>query len=234
MVCGFYFAFLYALFFLKNYKTKFVTEKELYFILACLFFCAMFGAKAAFLFAERPDIFLQDPLSIFKIWEGGFVYYGGLIGAVCGVYIYLKIRKISVVLFSDMLAVCLAINVFFIRTGCLFAGCCYGKETSLPWGLKFSAGAPLHPTQIYEMAGAFALFLFLHFYNKKNFGRGKTLALFLCGYSLIRFAIEFLRGDERGAYHFGLSVSQNISIAVFAVAAIIFYKADKNARNDNV
>jgi phosphatidylglycerol:prolipoprotein diacylglycerol transferase len=234
IIFGFWAAFLYAVFFLKKRKEKFISENEQLCIFVCLFFSSMPGAKAVFLFAERPDIFWNNPLSVFKIWEGGFVYYGGLIGAVICLIAYVYVKKIPLRPLSDIVAPCLAINVFFIRTGCFFTGCCYGRESSLPWAMNFG-GRYLHPTQLYEAAGCAVLFLFLHFYNKKRFGHGKTLALYIVGYAAVRFVTEFFRGDERGAYHFGLSISQNIALITFAAALIILlYGAGKYDGKNNI
>ncbi|MDR1195195.1 MAG: prolipoprotein diacylglyceryl transferase [Endomicrobium sp.] len=227
MICGFWIAFVYAMLILKSVKIKFLSENDPFYILICLLFSSIFGAKAAFLIAERPDIFFANPLSLFKIWESGFIYYGGIIGASLCIILYSKIRRIPIKFLCDTFAPTLPINVFFIRTGCLFAGCCYGRETLLPWGMKSGTDILRHPTQIYEMIGAAVLFLFLHFYNKKHFGEGKILPLYFIGYAAIRFIVEFFRGDERGGYFLSMSVSQNISILAFAAALITIYAINK-------
>ncbi|MDR2191906.1 MAG: prolipoprotein diacylglyceryl transferase [Endomicrobium sp.] len=227
MACGFWLGFIYFVYFVKSRKINLMPENEMIYLFAAIFIFAIFGAKAAYVIAERRELLFENILNLFKFWESGFVYYGGLIGAIVCIALYLTIKKVSFKTFCDIFAPALCINVFFIRIGCFFAGCCYGRETSLPWGIKFTGGAPLHPAQIYEALAAFALFLFLHFYNKKHFGQGKTLSLYLMGYALARFIIEFFRGDERGGYFLAMSPSQNISIAMFILGLVIFTKAEK-------
>jgi phosphatidylglycerol:prolipoprotein diacylglycerol transferase len=225
MACGFWLGFIYFTGCVKSRKINLMPENEMPYLFAAIIVFAIFGAKAAFVIAERRDLLFANPLNIFKVWEGGFVYYGGLIGALVCITLYLTVRKVSFKTFSDIFAPALCINVSFIRLGCFASGCCYGKETLLPWGIKFPAGtgASLHPAQIYEALSVSVLFLFLHFYNKNHLGQGKTLALYLTGYAILRFAVEFIRGDERGTYFFGMSPSQNVSTALFISGFIIFY-----------
>ena len=121
---------------------------------------------------------------------------------------------------ADLFAPSIALGLFFARTGCFMAGCCYGKETSLPWGVTFTdplslarLSVPLHPTQLYEAAGGLFLFLFLIWMEKRKSYEGQIFWLFLLLYSILRFLIEFFRDDPRG-FLFGtlLSTSKPIGI----------------------
>ena len=133
--------------------------------------------------------------------------------------------------FIPALALCHAIG----RIGCFFSGCCYGKESNLPWAVVFEdkhssavIGVHLHPTQIYEALGNFLLFIFLHFYSKKEHNTGMTFALYFMCYAVLRFIVEFFRGDNREIQYFGLSVSQIISIFLFVIGVCIYAKTRKN------
>ncbi len=120
------------------------------------------------------------------------------------------------------------------RIGCFLAGCCYGKPTTLPWGVRFTdphalvapelLNVPLHPTQLYEAGFNFLFFLLLHYVSQKPHKDGKILVLYVWCYALMRFGIEFLRGDFRGGFLWGMSPSQVISLGVAGIAIWIWIK----------
>ena len=138
------------------------------------------------------------------------MFYGGLILAVTVALIY--IRRIGLPLWTtcDVFAPGIALGHVVGRFGCLFAGCCYGKPTTLPWGITFRdpfaaanvgtpLGTPLHPTQLYE-AGAELLILIVLLVTERK-GKpfpGRTFWLYMLLYAVSRSIIEFYRGDERG------------------------------------
>ncbi|MBM4306741.1 MAG: prolipoprotein diacylglyceryl transferase, partial [Deltaproteobacteria bacterium] len=128
----------------------------------------------------------------------------------------------------DISAISIALGLFFGRIGCFFAGCCYGKETSLPWGITFTdpnslarLNINLHPTQVYEAIASLALFLFLDWKRKKKTFEGQVFWLFLLLYSVIRFLIEFWRDDPRG-FLFGEIFSTSQGIGIFLAIASLF------------
>ncbi|MDI6641616.1 MAG: prolipoprotein diacylglyceryl transferase, partial [Elusimicrobiota bacterium] len=150
-------------------------------------------------------------LEVFYIWSGGLVFYGGvLFGFTVGVLYAIK-KKLKPWLLADILAPGIFLGVAIARIGCFSAGCCYGKPTDLPWGIRFTnpaslvpesaLGLKLHPTQIYESIFCFLLFVGLHFLstsNRKKFD-GEIFLISMITYSIWRFFIEFLRWDDRGA-----------------------------------
>lgn len=185
------------------------------------------------------DEYRQNPLQIFKIGEGGLVFYGGLILAIGVSLWYMQWHRLPVWKVADLFSPLIALGLFFGRIGCFFAGCCYGKETSLPWGVIFrnpNSLAPLnvmlHPTQLYDAANGLALFFFLSWMEKKKTFDGQLFWLFLFLYAMMRFFIETLRGDPRG-FFFGnfLSTSQGIGIllAIFSLF-MLFYRKKKYRR----
>jgi phosphatidylglycerol:prolipoprotein diacylglycerol transferase len=132
-----------------------------------LLIAAIVGSRLFYIFSN-PKLFLSDPLEIFRIWNGGLVFYGGFVIALVTAILYLKRKKLSLFLTADIMAPPLALGHFFGRLGCLFAGCCYGKATDLPWAITFTnteslapLGVPLHPTQLYAAINNLLIFVFL-------------------------------------------------------------------------
>jgi len=127
----------------------------------------------------------------------------------------------------DMTVPGLAIAQGFGRIGCFLAGCCYGAETTLPFGVEFPenslapAGVHLHPTQIYSSIFDFSLGFILLYYSKKERKNGQVMGLYLIVYSIGRFFVEFLRNDPRGNVGF-FSTSQFIAIFTLVFGIIIF------------
>ncbi len=192
---------------------------------------AIIGSRL-FYVATRPDIFISNPLEIFKIWNGGLVFYGAFIFAVITAIIYLKKNKIALWKITDILAPSLVLTQFFGRIGCFFAGCCHGKECSLPWAVTFTnpnSIAPtnimLHPSQLYHAFGNLMIFGFLWFYRKKKTFDGQVFWLYVLLYGLIRSFLEIFRGDYRGPKildTFSISQTIGLSMAGIAIFMIIF------------
>jgi phosphatidylglycerol:prolipoprotein diacylglycerol transferase len=197
----------------------------------------LLGSKGLMYFVE-PDvnIFTLDFL------RSGGVYFGGFLGGFLTLAILIRFYKLPFLKVADALAPGLALGQAFGRQGCFAAGCCWGKETSLPWGVHFTelgheyTGVPvfgpsgealhLHPTQLYEsfaMLIVFGLLVWLHRHKKFD---GQVLVAYAIIYGLFRFLIEFIRDDPRGDLFglttlTGLSTSQMISLVV-ALGAIVF------------
>ncbi len=172
------------------------------------------------------DFFRQHPLQIFKIWEGGLVFYGGLIPAAVVAFWVMKRHRLPVWKLADLISPLIALGLSFGRIGCFLAGCCYGKETSLPWAVVFKnpdslarLNVPLHPTQLYDAANGLILFFLLSWMEKRKTFDGQIFWLLLALYSIMRFIIEIFRGDPRGfVFTDLLSTSQAIGIllAIFS------------------
>jgi phosphatidylglycerol:prolipoprotein diacylglycerol transferase len=192
---------------------------------------ALIGAKLLLLITDF-DTFKANPRELLTLARSGGVFYGGLILAVTVALIY--IRRIGLPLWTtcDVFAPGIALGHVVGRFGCLFAGCCYGKPTTLPWGITFKdpfaranvgtpLGTPLHPTQLYE-AGAELLILIVLLVTERK-GKpfaGRTFWLYMLLYAVSRFIIEFYRGDERGTVGM-FSTSQFISIILGPLAIVM-------------
>jgi phosphatidylglycerol:prolipoprotein diacylglycerol transferase len=180
------------------------------------------------------DVFRRDPLQIFKLWEGGLVFYGGLVAAAAVAFWVMKRHRLPAWKLADLISPLIALGLSFGRMGCFLAGCCYGKETSLPWAVVFTnpdslarLNVPLHPTQLYDAVNGLVLFFFLSWMEKRKTFDGQIFWLFLLLYSITRFFIEIFRGDPRGFFFADLlSTSQVIGIllAIFSVFMLFYMK----------
>jgi len=189
-------------------------------------------------------IILEPDVQVFTLdfLRSGGVFYGGLIGGFLAVVVLVKMYKLPFWKVADAFAPGVALGQAFGRQGCFSAGCCWGKATTLPWGVHFTelgheyTGVPIYgpdgsdlflqPTQLYESFIMFAVFAFLYYLHRKKKFDGQVLVAYGITYSIVRFLIEFVRDDPRGdLFGFttltGLSTSQGISLLV-AAGSIIF------------
>lgn len=193
------------------------------------------GAKLLYILTNIP--FLIENYQNLDLWDtlmqmfkGGFVFYGGLLGGMLGVYIYAKQFKIP---FKSLLLTLLPVVPLIHaigRIGCLCAGCCYGMEYDGFGAVVFHNSVlapnnvPLFPMQIVEAICNLIIFIILLCTYKKFLGTYKTLGLYLILYSIVRFILEFFRGDLIRGIYFSLSTSQWISIIllIFGIAIFIY------------
>jgi len=198
------------------------------------------GARLLFLLINF-DHFRQHPIQMFKIWEGGLVFYGGLIPAAIVAFGYMRWRRLPVWKLSDLISPLIALGLSFGRIGCFLAGCCYGKETLLPWGVVFKnpdslarLNVPLHPTQIYDAVNGVALFLVLSWMERKKTFDGQIFWLFILLYSITRFLVEMFRGDPRGfLFENVLSTSQGVGILLAILSLFMLFFMKKTYRRLN-
>ncbi len=189
---------------------------------------AIVGSRL-FYVAVNYELFLSNPLDVFKIWSGGLVFYGGFIAAFFTAFIYLRIHKMPVWTTADIAAPSLAIGHFLGRLGCFSAGCCFGRECDLPWAVTFThpetlapIGIPIHPTQLYSSISNLIIFFFLWFFRKHTKFHGQLFWIYVLLYGITRSFIEVFRGDFRGNPVFELlSVSQTIGISMSVIAVIM-------------
>ena len=193
---------------------------------------ALVGAKLLLLVVDyRP--FLANPRTIVDLLRSGGVFYGGLIAAVTVALAYIWRHRMPMWTTTDVFAPGIALGHVVGRLGCLLAGCCFGRPTSVPWAISFhdpnafaTSGTPLgvslHPTQLYE-AGAEALILvFLLAFERR--GRpfpGRTFWSYMLLYGVSRFIIKFYRGDPRGTVFDALSTSQFVSVILVPLSVVM-------------
>ena len=211
-------------------------QDELYiFSNACLLALSsgLIGARALFVLTNFSH-FASHPTEVFFFWQGGLVFLGGVFAAIPLCYFYFKNHKISPSLGFDLLAPGLAIGQAFGRIGCLAAGCCHGKYCDMPWAIHLHSnlvepylrGLPIHPTQIYESVGLFFLAGFLALTQVKKWREGAGFQLYFMGYGMLRFVVEFFRGDSiRGEIPWlSLSTSQVLGLLLFFCGGIFWIR----------
>ena len=184
--------------------------------------------------------FSQHPADIIKIWQGGLVFYGGLIGAIAVGSFYIWRHSLPFWRTADIFAVGIPLGHAFGRLGCFLAGCCYGLASDLPWAVEFTdpnSLAPLHihihPTQLYSSLNNLAIFSILFFLRKRKKFEGQLALIYVFLYSITRGLIELLRGDERGAVYAGqISTAQVIGVllALTALAAMVYLYRKETAK----
>jgi phosphatidylglycerol---prolipoprotein diacylglyceryl transferase len=220
-------------------------REKIYDLCLWMLLASLVGSKLLMLLTE-PEYRnnLSHLLSLDFLRSGG-VFYGGLLGAIITGYLLIKRYQLPWWKTADACAPGIALGNFFGRQGCFAAGCCWGKPTSLPWGVQFTqeghdiTGVPidahLHPTQLYESFAMLIVFLFLLWLHKRRAFTGQVILAYALLYSVIRFAIEFVRGDPRGdilglTTLTGLSTSQLISLFVGIAALILLIVRRKRAQ----
>jgi phosphatidylglycerol:prolipoprotein diacylglycerol transferase len=223
-------------------------KEKIYDLSLWMLLASLIGSKVLMFFTE-PE-YRDHPLQLISLdfLRSGGVFYGGLIGAVLTGYFLMKRYKLPWWKTADACAPGIAVGNFFGRLGCFSAGCCWGKPTTLPWGVKFTElgheitgvpiDVPLHPTQLYESFSMFIVFFFLLWLHKHKRFSGQVILLYALLYSIIRFLIEFLRDDPRGdvfglTTRTGLSTSQLISIVVGLGALVLLIIRWRRASGTN-
>lgn len=197
---------------------------------------AIVGSKVLMLFTE-PE-YREDPIRLISLdfLRSGGVFYGGFVAAVVAGYFLIRRYKLPWWKTADAFAPGIALGNAIGRQGCFAAGCCWGKPTSMPWGVEFTEaghevtgvplGVHLHPTQLYESFGALIIFFFLLWLHRRKRFSGQVILFYALLYAVMRFTIEFFRDDPRGdilglTTLTGLSTSQMLSL-IIGVTGLIF------------
>lgn len=193
------------------------------------------GAKLLlYLIAFRT--YLADPMAMLRDLRSAGVFYGGFGLACVAVYWYVRRHDLPVGKVADLIAPPLALGQAIGRIGCFMAGCCYGKTCALPWAVTFSdprayeltgvtLGAPLHPTQLYHVLADLLILAITAWFMKRRSFAGQVFWIYVLSYALLRFLVEFYRGDSVRGLYFGasLSTSQLIALPAAVVAGLVLY-----------
>lgn len=185
------------------------------------------------------EYYIAYPRAIFSLatLESGGVFYGGVIGGVAWVLLYTRLHQMRFLSVLDVSAAGVALGHGIGRLGCFAAGCCYGKPTSMPWGVTFTSSAAtrlsgtplhvaLHPTQLYESGAEFLNFLILIWLGARQQFSGQLIGAYFILYGVERGAIEFFRGDPGRTllFHDSISLMQIVSVGLILAGAFLWWR----------
>lgn len=213
---------------LKEAKRKRIDTGSVYNLFILIFIMSMIGGRIFYVLLFLP-YYIMQPLDIFKIWQGGMVFYGGVLFALLAMLIYLRKKKINFWRFADIAAPGTALGIFIGRIGCFLIGDHIGAKTSLPFGSYYGNEEFLrHEPSLYLSLNGLVLFIVLWLLRKKFKNVGALGALFLIWYSFSRFFLDFTRANDLPAVSdprfYGLTISQIASIFIFVTVLIWGYK----------
>lgn len=187
------------------------------------------GGRIGYVIFYKFNDYLQNPLAIFQVWQGGMSFHGGLLGVLTAIFLFSYKRGYKFFIVSDFIAPLIPLGLAAGRLGNFINGELWGRPTDMPWGMIFPYardGISRHPSQLYEMATeGILLFLILWLFSSKPRATGQTSALFLICYGLFRFGVEFTRepDDFLGLLTGGLSMGQILSMPMIIFGLIIFW-----------
>jgi len=182
------------------------------------------GARGFYVLLNLKE-YLNFPLEVIKIYKGGLVLYGGILGGVLSCLIYLKRKRLPTLKIADLIFPYVALGQSMGRMGCFLNGCCYGKLSK--FGLYFPVHrAILLPTQLYSSLGDLLICLILRSIYKKRKFDGQIFLLYFILYPLKRFLIEFLRADTKNLI-FNLTFFQILSLIILITSTTIYLRCKK-------
>lgn len=198
------------------------------------------GGRIAYILFYQPSI-LKHFTDIFKLWEGGMSFHGGAIGVSLGIILLARKEKLQWLRVHDFVACCVPFGLFFGRLANFVNGELWGRETDVPWAIRFQemvngaivTGEPRHPSQLYE-AGLEGILLglvlwFFFWKTKARYDPGKLVGIFLLGYGMSRFFVEFFREPDRQLMQFaqetGMSMGQWLTVPMIVGGAYLIATA---------
>ena len=187
------------------------------------------GGRLGYVFIYNLNFYINNPIDIFKIWQGGMSFHGGLIGVIFVSIIFAKKNNQNSFLYMDIVALVAPIGIFLGRIANFINSELYGTITNVPWSVKFIQvdNLPRHPSQLYEalLEGVLLFLILMYFRNKFSNKPGIISGLFLIFYSIFRFFIEFYRipDEQLGFIFLNLTMGQVVSLIFMLSGLILFY-----------
>ncbi len=191
------------------------------------------GGRLGYVLFYMPGFYLSNPLSIFKLWEGGMSFHGGLLGVLLALFWFAKRRQLSYFVLTDFVAPLVPLGLAFGRIGNFINGELWGRPSDWPWAMVFPAVDQVarHPSQLYQFAGeGLLLAILLWAYARKPRRLGQISGLFLIGYGALRFMAEFAREPDAflGLLGLGLSMGQWLSLPMIALGVYLIARPSRS------
>lgn len=192
------------------------------------FLGVILGGRIGYVLFYQFEFFIQEPLYLFKVWEGGMSFHGGLCGVLVSTWLFAKKENKNYLALGDFIAPLFPIGLGVGRIGNFINGELWGRTTDVSWGVIFPGAGPIarHPSQLYEFfLEGVVLFAILYLYAKKSRPAGAIGGLFLVGYGTFRFIVEFFREPDA---HLGLlsgivSMGQLLSVPMIVAGSLLIY-----------
>lgn len=225
----------------RRAENRGVNRDILYDLSMILIICAVAGSRGLYILMHRDNY--QSIIDIVALWQGGAVYYGGLVLAILGAFIYIRRKDISFFLIADICAPSIALGIFITRIGCFLSGCCFGRPTSSVLGVVFPPRSPagytfpdisVHPTQLYSSFYGLVIFIILISIDKTHSFNGRTFAFLSILYGIARFIVDFFRYYQGSALMGGLTFNQILSLLLVAIGFIILVVQKKRQTERSV
>ena len=193
------------------------------------------GGRLGYVLFYKFGDYLHEPWKIFYLWEGGMSFHGGFLGVVLALAWFARTRRQNWLAITDFIAPLVPLGLGAGRVGNFINAELWGRAAEVPWAMVFPNvdRVPRHPSQLYEFAlEGVALFALLWWYSARPRARGAVSALFLIGYGVFRFTVEFTREPDSflGLLALGLSMGQWLSVPMVIAGVALFLWANKSGR----
>lgn len=196
-----------------------------------IFYCVLgvvIGGRLGYALFYKTSYYLTHPIELLYVWQGGMSFHGGLLGVLVVLFIFARKRNKPFLAIGDFLAPLIPLGLAAGRLGNFINGELWGRTTSMPWGMVFPQSGdnmPRHPSQLYELGlEGLLLFVVVWWFARKPRPLGQVSAVFLMGYGVLRFLVEYTREPDSflGLMAGGLSMGQLLSVPMVAAGALIF------------
>ncbi len=203
-----------------------------------IFYCVLgvvIGGRLGYVLFYKPGDYLHKPLEVLYLWEGGMSFHGGLVGVIVILMLFARKRNKSLLEVGDFIAPLIPLGLGAGRLGNFINGELWGRPTDVPWAMVFPQsgdGLARHPSQLYEMGlEGFALFALVWWFARKPRRTGQVSAVFLAGYGVFRFLVEYTREPDYylGLLAGGLTMGQLLSLPMIAAGILIFVLSSRKS-----
>lgn len=196
-----------------------------------IFYCVLgviVGGRLGYALFYKPGDYLKNPIELLYVWQGGMSFHGGLLGVIIVLFLFARKKNKSLLAVGDFLVPLIPLGLAAGRLGNFINGELWGRPSSLPWAMVFPQSGdtlPRHPSQLYELGlEGLLLFVLVWWFARKPRPLGQVSAVFLMGYGVFRFLVEYTREPDAfiGLLAGGLSMGQLLSLPMIAAGAVIF------------